>query len=104
MARHGKANIYLAHTLSCLQMAGPPRVVNCDMGLTLQALGCIVLPVLIIHNGPNHSPFSHSHALGAATAAGGGDVRRHEVPIIVMLTFVVVEGQVCMCRMAELVQ
>jgi hypothetical protein len=76
-------------------MVGPPCVVNCDMGSTLQALGSIVLPVLIIHNGPNTSPASHGHALGAATAAGGGDVRRHEVPIIVMLNFVVVEGQVC---------
>jgi hypothetical protein len=61
------------------------------MGSTLQALGCIVLPVLKIHNA---KPAAHSQTLAAATVAGGGDVRRLEVPIIVMLTFVVVEGQV----------
>lgn len=94
---------------------GPPFVVNCGIGSTLHALGKVCLPVRVHHSRmqPAHESVASSqpqtievvgcesdrhvkHEPKGVTTGGAHSASTAEAdePITVMLTFVIVEGEV----------
>jgi hypothetical protein len=85
----------LTHYVTHAQIMGPGFVVDCGMGLTLQALGTICLPVLMPHGCTPSSETTGPH--GLIEACGSTSDRRWQgfgSPSRVTIEFVVVKGKV----------
>jgi hypothetical protein len=95
LAQPGELTHYVTHA----QIMGPGFVVDCGMGLTLQALGTICLPVLVPHGcGPSAETYRMIIGpYGLLEACGSAGDRRWQgcsSPSRVTIEFVVVEGKV----------